>query len=113
MLRAILFLLIAGTTFLAFSDDSPDPILTEKLQPILIECENVKVGTKRSELLKAFEESGGISTKKEQTFLSRRCPLIALDITFKGAKGGEPDGSGNDLVESVSPAFFRRPVQDG
>jgi hypothetical protein len=112
MLRAIRFLLIAGLASLAFADDFPDPVLAEKLQPILIQCESIKVGTKRSELLKAFDESGGISTKKKQAFLSRRCLLIALDVTFVGVNGGEPDGSGNDLVESVSPAYFRRPISD-
>jgi hypothetical protein len=56
--------------------------LTKQISEILIECQKIKPGMTRAELLKVFTMEGGLSTTTHQTFVYRGCPYIKVDVDF-------------------------------
>jgi len=66
----------------ADANTQTDKQLTKRISDILEECQNIKPGTTRAELLKTFMTEGGISTAEHQTFVLRRCPFIKIDVDF-------------------------------
>jgi hypothetical protein len=59
-----------------------DQDLTKRISAILTECQTIKPGVTRAELLTVFTTEGGISNAKHRTFVYRRCPYIKVDVDF-------------------------------
>src|SRR5580692_9542141 len=59
-----------------------DQALTKKVGVILTECEKIKPGMTRAQLLKTFTTEGGLSGPTARTYVSRRCPYIKIDVEF-------------------------------
>jgi len=59
-----------------------DKDLTKQISNILSECQKIKPGMTRSDLLKVFTTEGGISTAAHRTFVYRGCPYIKVDVDF-------------------------------
>jgi hypothetical protein len=53
----------------------------------------IKPGMTRRDLLDVFMEEGGLSTRKQRTYVFRQCPYIKVDVEFS------PVGSEKDLLE--------------
>src|SRR5580658_7829943 len=68
----------AGLASSPWADE--DQALTKKVCAILTECEKIKPGTTRAQVLKAFTSEGGIAVGR--TYVSRRCPIIKIDVWF-------------------------------
>ena len=64
------------------ADNSVDTNLTKQISEILTECQRIKPGMTRAELLKVFDTQGGISTATQRTFVYRGCPYIKVDVDF-------------------------------
>ncbi|HEY3857865.1 MAG TPA: hypothetical protein VGO67_26060 [Verrucomicrobiae bacterium] len=56
--------------------------LTKQIAEILTECQKIKPGMSRAELLKVFGTEGGLSTAARRIFVYRDCPYIKVDIDF-------------------------------
>jgi hypothetical protein len=56
--------------------------LTKQFSDILTECQKIKPGMTRAELLKTFVTEGGLSTATHRTFVYRGCPFIKVDVEF-------------------------------
>jgi hypothetical protein len=56
--------------------------LTKQISATLTECQKIKPGTTRAELLKVFTVEGGLSTATHRTFIYRGCPYIKVDVDF-------------------------------
>ena len=56
--------------------------LTKRISEILTECQEIKSGMTRAELLKVFTTEGGLSTATHRTFVYRGCPYIKVDVDF-------------------------------
>ena len=56
--------------------------LTNQISAILTECQKIKPGMTRAELLKVFTTEGGLSTAMHRTFVYRGCPYIRVDVDF-------------------------------
>ena len=69
---------------LALFANSPqyDADLTKKMEKVIREVEQIKVGMTRAELLKVFTTEGGISNAKHRTYAHRSCPYIKVDVDF-------------------------------
>jgi len=69
-----------------------DRDLSQKVGEILRECEKIKPGMTRAELLKTFKIEGGISTRTHQTFVYHGCLYVKVDVEFE-VKTPEPHAS--------------------
>lgn len=76
----------------------------------------VKPGMTRRELLEVLTTEGGVSYRRQQTYVSRECPLFKVRIEFSpvGLPDPAPPGfdSGNDIVRSISEPFIQSPITD-
>ncbi len=59
-----------------------DTNLTKQISEILTECQKIKPGMTRAELLKVFTTEGGLSTATQRTFVYRGYPYIKVDVDF-------------------------------
>ncbi|MGA2439438.1 MAG: hypothetical protein ABSH08_00640 [Tepidisphaeraceae bacterium] len=59
-----------------------DKDLTKQVAAILAECQSIKPGMTRAELLKVFTTEGGLSTATHRTFVYTHCPYIKMDVDF-------------------------------
>jgi hypothetical protein len=59
-----------------------DKHLTKQISAILTECQKIKPGMTRAELLKIFTTQGGIFTAVHRSFVYRGCPYIKVDVDF-------------------------------
>ena len=80
----------------------------------LREMETVKVGMTRGELLKVFEEEGGISTRKWRRYTYRECRYIKVDVEFEPV--GDPENQRNqntlDKITKISKPFLEWSILD-
>lgn len=63
-----------------------DKVLTHEISGILRECEKIKPGMTRAQLLELFTTEGGLSTARHRTYAYRRCPYIKVDVDFAPTK---------------------------
>src|ERR1035437_1744719 len=59
-----------------------DQDLVRQIPAILTECQTIKPGMTRAELLKVFTTEGGLWTGKHRTFVYHRCPYIKVHVDF-------------------------------
>ena len=57
-------------------------ISSKDISDVLTECQTIKPGMTRVELLKHFTTEGGISTAEHRTFVYRSCPYIKVYVDF-------------------------------
>ena len=80
----------------------------------LKEIETVKVGMTRSDLLRVFQEEGGISTRTSRRYVYRDCKYIKVDVEFEPV--GEPENkatqSPRDKIIKISKPFLERTISD-
>jgi hypothetical protein len=80
-----LALVLSGVLFACSSvsaQSTTNNDLTKQISAILIECQKIKPGMTRAELLKVFTTEGGLSTATHRTFVYRDCPYIKVDVDF-------------------------------
>lgn len=63
-----------------------DEKLSKQVEDILKECEKIKPGMTRADLMKVFTTEGGLFTPTNQTFVHRRCNFIKVDVEFSLSK---------------------------
>ncbi len=56
---------------------------TKWLGESLREIQQIKVGMTRTQLLKVFQEEGGLSTPTQRTYVYSKCEIIKVDVTFQ------------------------------
>jgi hypothetical protein len=91
-----------------------DVPFTKKVQAALLEIQTIKPGQTRKGFLKLFGMVGGLSQREGQTYVYRKCPMIAVDVRFEkvGDVGNEDDYSGNDKIVSISNPYLAFPSGD-
>ena len=87
---------------------------TEWLAKALREIQTIKVGMTRADLLKIFEEEGGLSTRTQRRYAYRGCVLIRVEVTFEavGPLDGKLLGSPKDRISRISAPFLDWPISD-
>ena len=76
-----------------------------------------KIGTEntRSELLRVFKGAGGLSTRRNRTYVYRDCPYFNVDVEFEpvGPPVSQVLGEGpNDKIIKISRPYLAWGVQD-
>jgi hypothetical protein len=81
---------------------------------ILSECQKIKPGMTRVELLKVFTTEGGLSTAAHRTFVYRGCPYIKVDVDFtlSDPKQKMVEERPTDAISKISKPYLERSVID-
>lgn len=93
---------------------------TEWVRKILLEMEQVKAGTSRTEFDKIFVRQGGLSTGLQATYVYRECPYVKVDVRFAAVGRPERDAQGRvtleesdaDVVKEISKPYLDWAVMD-
>jgi hypothetical protein len=87
---------------------------TKQLSDILTECQNIKPGMTRAELLKVFGTQGGISTDTQRTFVYRGCPYIKVDVdsTLSAPKQNALEERPTDTISKISKPYLDWSIGD-
>ncbi len=108
-------LLACGFSSLCRAGSDVDKDLTKQIEGILKECNKVKPGATRGELLKVFKpEGGGLSTGRDRTFVHRRCPYIKVDVEFTPSepKQGVLEERPTDTIRKISRPYLEWMIAD-
>jgi hypothetical protein len=96
-----------------------DPALTRSMEQVLKDVSSVQSGMTRAELLRVFTTEGGLSTRDEQRYVYRRCPLIKVIVSFRRPADADDDWGGapeeeraGDIIQSISKPFLDYPIMD-
>lgn len=88
----------------------PEPAQrSEWVAKTLKEMQTVHTGMTRADLLRVFEEEGGLSTVGRRTYVSRRCPYFKVDVEFKAAGDDE---SPKDRIVKISRPYLDWSISD-
>jgi hypothetical protein len=96
-----------------------DPALTRSIDQVLTDVSSIQSGMTRAELLRVFTTEGGLSTRDEQRYVYRRCPLIKVMVTFRRPADADDDWGGapeeeraGDIIQSISKPFLEYSITD-
>jgi hypothetical protein len=115
--------LISVTAFLLFffcvglsqTSSSPSAVgeHTVWVERTIAEIETIKVGMTRADLMKVFEEEGGLSTRTYRKYVYHDCPLIKVIVEFQPVgKPGKLRESPKDKIIKISKPFLERVIVD-
>jgi len=87
---------------------------TEWIAKSLREIESIKVGMMRADLLRVFNEEGGISTRTWRRYAYRDCPYIKVDVEFEAVGELKSRGSQSpkDKIIKISKPFLEWSIID-
>jgi len=91
---------------------------TEWVETALKRMQTVRPGMTRGDLLKVFNDEGGISTREQRTYAYQDCPYFKVDVKFKAVKaspapkGPGPHESPADVIISISQPYLNWSVMD-
>ena len=87
---------------------------TEWIAKSLREIESIKVGMMRADLLRVFNQEGGISTRTRRRYAYRDCPYIKVDVEFEVAGELESKVGQNpkDKIVKISKPFLEWSIID-
>ena len=94
----------------SFAAGSVDDNLTKQISGILTECQKIKTGMTRADLLKVFTTEGGFSTQGWRTYVHSRCPYIKVDVEFAPTKSGQEQPT--DIITKISKPYLEWSVID-
>ena len=74
----------------------------------------VRPGMTRADLLKVFEEEGGISTRTQRTYVYKECRYFKVDVKFEavGSVGERLAESPEDRIVEISKPYIDYSVSD-
>lgn len=86
---------------------------TEWVEGVLKDIQTVKVGMTRGQMLKIFDEEGGLSTRIWRTYVYRDCPYIKVDFEFEPR--GNPKSHSEfpaDVIIKISKPYLEYEIVD-
>lgn len=81
---------------------------TEWIVRSLREMQTVKPGMTRADLLKVFQEEGGLSTPRQRRYVYRECPYIKVEVTFNAGR----EEALRDTIRTISRPFLEWSIED-
>jgi hypothetical protein len=96
------------------TENSVNENFKKQISDILIECQKIKPGMTRAELMKVFTTEGGLSTVTHQTFVYRGCPYIKVDVDFTPSdpKQKMVEERPTDTISKISNPYLDRSISD-
>lgn len=107
-------LLLAVPFCLLAEKPKHDADLTKKIEKVLREVQQIKVGMTRADLLKVFTAEGGCSNRNCRRYVHQRCPYIKVDLEFKpvGKKKDLVQENAADKITKISKPFLEWSIMD-
>jgi hypothetical protein len=101
-------LIMCSFSTASFAAGSIDDNLTKQISGILTECQKIKPGMTRAELLKVFATEGGLSTATHRTFWYRGCVYIKVDVDFtlSDPKQNMLEERPTDIIKTISKPYL-------
>jgi hypothetical protein len=80
----------------------------------LREMQSIKPGMIHADLLKAFEEEGGLSIRTARRYVYRDCPYFKVNVKFDavGTPMGDFDETPDDRITQISQPFLEWSIMD-
>ncbi len=90
---------------------------TAWIDEVMREIETIKPGMTRADVLKVFEEDGGLSTVRQRSYLYSRCKNIKVTFYFEPVEKPDSEGriwheSAADKIVKMSRPFLESPAMD-
>ena len=97
---------------LYFTPEASD--LTKQISAVLTECQQIKPGMTRANLLKVFTTEGGLSTARHRTFVYRGCPYLKVDVDFtlSDPKRTGSEEQSTDIINQISKPYLDWSIGD-
>ncbi len=107
-------LVMCSFSTLSLAGDSVDENLTKQISETLRECQKIKPGMTRAELLKIFTVEGGLSTASHQIFVYRACHYVKVevDFTLSDPKQGLFERRPTDTISKISKPYLEWSIGD-
>ena len=101
-------LIMCSFSMPSFAAGSVDDNLTKQISGILTECQKIKPGMTRADLLKVFTTEGGLSTATHRTFGYRGCFYIKVDVDFtlSDPKQNVLEERPTDIIKTISKPYL-------
>ena len=92
----------------ASHNNSAPQDLTGEITKVLLECQKIKPGMTRAELLKIFTGEGGLFTARHRTFGYRPCWEIKVDVEFDLSNPDQSvvDQEPTDIIKTISKPYL-------
>lgn len=83
------------------------------LRGVIELIQTIKPGMTRGDLLRLFTTEGGISTRRERTYVYKQCPYIKVRVEFEAADRSENWAQiPQDRIVKISAPFLQYFVAD-
>lgn len=91
-----------------------DKAFTDEVSKALEDCQKIKVGMTRAQLLELFKTGGGVYNATNRRFVYRRCPYISVNVEFKLSAPGQSifDERMTDTISKISEPFLAWGIAD-
>jgi len=96
----------------AANSASYDSELTKQVSNLLKECQQIKPGMTRADLLKVFTTEGGLWSPGHRTYVLRRCPQIKVDVEFVPTQPDQTGEKPTDIISKISKPYLDWSVID-
>jgi hypothetical protein len=114
----VCWLLLFGFCVSASSQQARQPSqadseLTREIDTVIRITNALHPGMTRADVLKNFQTEGGLSTRKWNHYVYRRCPYIKMDVTFAVAPGEILTvEAATDKIATVSKPYLEFTIWD-
>jgi hypothetical protein len=82
------------------------------IQHALRDVANLKVGSSRREVEKAFARAGGINFRNQTRYVYPECEFIGIEVEFDADKAVNNDFSPSDTATKISRPYLEFPSRD-
>jgi hypothetical protein len=94
-------------------DFHADPNLTREITAAINIVNALHPGMTRADILKNFTTEGGLSARKWNHYVYKRCPLIKIDVTFViAAQENQFEEAATDRIATVSKPYLQFSIYD-
>jgi hypothetical protein len=104
--------IFSGIVVTALPHNSSDDKLTKQVADVIAECQKIKPGMTRADLLKLFTTEGGFSTAAHRQFVFPGCPYIKVEVDFTLSDKRQPDERSTDIILKISKPYLELSIID-
>ena len=100
--RWLILLILCGTACTQQANQQPqiDSSLTREIDKVIKIASTLHPGMTRADVMKDFETEGGLSARKWNHYVYKRCPHIKIDVAFIVTPG--EDQFRESLVDKIA-----------
>ena len=107
-------LMLTATSFAAKQTTENSEEHTKWIASVIDSIQTIKPGMTREELLKIFTTEGGLSHRRQRTYVYKQCPYIKVRVDFEAAANPHDalTEMPEDRIVKISVPFLQYGVAD-